>query len=271
MLSSLRAFLKLPIFVLFIVGLISFSLVGQVLWRDPVRRRLFFARNTGRFSRLGLWLLGARVRAVHPPDSDKNYLLVSNHLGMVDILVIASLHPTLFITSVEMREAPLLGLLTEMGGCLYVERRSRTKIAGEILDIRKALTQGVSVVLFPEGTSTNGEQVLPFKKSLLVTVAGTGIPIKPLTINFRKVNGQPMSHEFRDYVFWYGDQSFAPAMWRLLSVKSIDIEVDFLDEIEVHSEDQRREVAARAHAMIAAKFSPVAVPAAEPSGIMEPT
>lgn len=259
MLNSLRALLKLPVFILFLLGLISSSLVGQILWWDPVRRRAFFARNTGRFSRLGLWLLGAKVRAIHPPDSDKNYLLVGNHLGMVDILVIASLHPTLFITSVEMRETPLLGFLTEMGGCLYVERRSRTKIAGEIRDIRKALTQGVSVVLFPEGTSTNGERVLPFKKSLLVTVAGTGIPIKPLTINFRKVNGLPMSHEFRDHVFWYGDQSFAPAMWRLLSVKSMEIEVEFLDEIEVHSEDQRREVAARAHAMIAAKFTPIVI------------
>lgn len=201
-----------------------------------------------------------RVRLINAPAPDQSFLLVGNHLGMLDILVLAAHHPSLFITSVDMRETPGLGFLTEMGGCLYVERRNRQNIMTEIGEIRSALQQQFSVVLYPEGTSTNGEKVLPFKKSLLTSAAGTGIPILPVVINYRKVNGEPMAHKWRDHVFWYGDQTFVPALMRIFSVHSVEVELEFCEEVDVHSEDERRHVASHLHQVISSKFTPIPMP-----------
>ena len=204
--------------------------------------------------------MNIQIKATNLPGSEKNYLFVGNHMGMLDILVISSLKPTLFITSVEMQKTPGLGLLSEMGGCLFVERRNRSNIQTEIGQIREALKQGVSVVLYPEGTSTSGERILPFKKSLLTAAAGTGVPIKPMVVNYTFVDGEPMSDKHRDTVCWYGDQSFISAMWRLFSAKSIVAEFEFLDEIHVHSEEERRHVAGAAQALIEAKFKAIPRP-----------
>ncbi len=102
-----------------------------------------------------------------------------------------------------MRETPLLGLLTELGGCIFVERRSRTKILDDLKSIVRPLQRGFKVVLYPEATSTNGEQVLPFKKALMMAAARAGVPIQPVVINFPEINGEPFSLKTRDYVCWY--------------------------------------------------------------------
>jgi 1-acyl-sn-glycerol-3-phosphate acyltransferase len=90
-----------------------------------------------------------------------------------------------------MKETPFLGHLAELGGCLYVERRDRSNINNEMLQIREALQQGFNVVLYPEGTSTNGEQVLPFKKTLMTAAAGTSVPIMPMVLNRINANFYP--------------------------------------------------------------------------------
>jgi 1-acyl-sn-glycerol-3-phosphate acyltransferase len=184
---------------------------------------------------------------------------------MFDILVLAAKFPSLFITSVDMRETPGLGLLTEMGGCLYVERRNRSNIQNELLEIREALQQGFRVVLYPEGTSTNGERVLPFKKTLMTAAAGTGIPIQPMVVNYRRVNGEPMGHKWRDYVCWYGDQTFMPALLRVLSLKSVEVEIEFLPQILVRSEEHRREIAALVQKAIVEKYTKIPLPPGEVS------
>ena len=91
-----------------------------------------------------------------------------------------------------MKETPFLGLLTEMAGCTYVERRSRDNIKNEIKDIEATLNEGFNVVIFPEGRSTNGEKVHPFKKSLLMACAESDANIMPAVANFRFINGEPI-------------------------------------------------------------------------------
>jgi 1-acyl-sn-glycerol-3-phosphate acyltransferase len=126
-----------------------------------------------------------------------------------------------------------------------------------MLEIRLALTNGFSVGLYPEGTSTNGEGVLPFKRTLLMAAAGTGVPILPMVNNYRRVNDEPINKVNRDFVFWYGDQSFLGALWRILTMKDALLEIDFLDPLVVENEEQRREVAETLHAKISQKFIPV--------------
>ncbi|WP_291515665.1 lysophospholipid acyltransferase family protein [Bdellovibrio sp. ArHS] len=191
-----------------------------------------------------------------PAESEK-FLLVSNHMGFIDIMMLASCTPMLFVTSVEMRETPFLGLLTELGGCIYVERRSRTRILDEMKNIVETLRKGFRVVLYPEATSTNGERVLPFKKTLMMAAAHAGVPIQPVVINFRNINGEDFTLKWRDHVCWYGDIPFATAMWRAATLKSVTGEIEFLEQIVSTPEDDRGVIADKAHSLIASKFVPV--------------
>lgn len=252
---------KSILFVFFILGFILTSLFWRLRTRDLVRRRHHYTFTVSLFCRLALWLLKFKVHVINVPSQKKPFLLVGNHLGMLDILVVAARKPTLFITSVELRQTAGLGFIAEMAGCLFVERRSRSNITGEIGEIREALKQGFSVTLYPEGTSTNGERVLPFKKSLMTAVAGTGVHIKPMVINYRKINGEPMSDKWRDYVCWYGDQTFLPMLGRIFSVSSVEVDLEFCGEVMVHSEEQRHQVAAEIQKVIVDKYVPIPLPA----------
>lgn len=255
--NYIRITYKLILFALIVVVfLITSTLWRLLIWNLPARRR-FYAHTVSVVSRLAIRVLSIKVRAIHKPKPGKNYLLVGNHLGMIDILVTSSQISTLFVTSVEMRQTAGLGWLAEMGGCLFVERRSRSNITNELKEIRKVLSQGLSVVLYPEGTSTNGERVLPFKKTLMTSAAGTGIGIKPMVLNYRRVNGEPMSAKWRDYVFWYGDQTFFPALMRFFSLKSVAVDLEFCEDVIVHSEEERKVVAGKIQSMVVSKYSKI--------------
>lgn len=244
-----------------ITALVSTFLVCSFVLNFAVRERFArlraFSRNASRFSGYILWVLNVDVRVINKPSSDEKFLLVSNHMGFLDILMLAHTTPSIFVTSNEMRETPFLGLLTEMGGCMFVERRSRTRILEEMQSMAEVLRDGSRVALYPEATSTNGEQVLPFKRTLLMAAAYGEVPIQPVVINFRKINGEDFNLKWRDSVCWYGDMSFVTTGWRLLGLDSVLGEVEFLEKIYPKVEDDRGLVADRAHALIAAKFQPV--------------
>lgn len=227
---------------------------------DPLSRRKRFAANVTRACRKGLRALNITVKVQDLPPEDKRFLIVSNHLGFIDIFAISSVMPTLFVTSVEMKETPLLGLLTEMGGCMYVERRNRSNIQKEIKEIENTLNQGFNVVLFPEGLSTNGEKVFPFKKSLLMACAGSDANIMPLVINFESINHEPMQHKFRDWVFWYGDIPFIRSAWNASQMNDCQISLRFLGEIVVSGDSNHRDIAQIAQTKIEANYKSIPLP-----------
>jgi lyso-ornithine lipid O-acyltransferase len=237
------------------------SYVYRIFVKNQLRRRKYFLRSVSFFCRLGLGLLGFEIKAINLPSKDEPYLLVGNHLGMLDILAVAGIKPTLFVTSVELKNTPGLGVLAEMSGCLYVERRDRSNIKNELQEIRDALAQGCSVTLYPEGTSTNGERILPFKKTLLTSAAGTNVPILPMVVNYVSVNDEQMSHKWRDYVCWYGDDTFLDSLIRIFTVDKVLVEIEFLEPVHVESEEQRREVAAQVQHQIVQKYRKIPLPA----------
>lgn len=157
-----------------------------------------------------------------------------------------------------MRETPVLGLITEMAGCIYVERRSRSNILKELGEMIDYLRKGFRVVLYPEATSTNGEGVFPFKRTLMTAAAHAGVPIIPYVFNFREINGEPgFQLKYRDSVCWYGDISFVQAIWNAFSLKSLVCEVEFLSPVYTKTDDDRAVVADAVREMIVAKFNPV--------------
>ena len=242
--------------------LLLYALISLVIMALPASRPRKQARligNVSFFSRLGLRVLGIRVssrrlkrksRRVHAV----NHLILANHLSYTDIFVVASLMPSVFITSVELKRTFPLGMLAWLGGCIFVERRSPAGLKKEISEIEQVLADGTSVALFPEGTTSNGDTVRPFKNSLITAAITTGASLLPICIRYTKVNGCRVGTENRDLVYYYGRTTFFEHLPRLLKLKTIEVDCVALRPISTHQHHSRKDLATRAHAMISATY-----------------
>jgi len=255
----MRIFLKsIAIFLLLsLYALVSLGIMALPAGRERQRARL--AGNSSFFAHLCLRVLGIRVHSRRLMRKGirrrrTNFLIIANHLSYIDIFVVSSLIPSVFITSVELKRTFPLGLFARLGGCLFVERRSPAGLKREIEEIAAVLAQGASVALFPEGTTSNGETVQPFKNSLITAAIKTGTTLLPVCIRYRTANGHPVDPTNRDSVYYYGGTTFVQHLPRLLALRSIDVECVFLRPIATHQHQSRKELAARAHQMISSAY-----------------
>jgi 1-acyl-sn-glycerol-3-phosphate acyltransferase len=242
---------------LFLYALISLGIMSLPAGRARKRARLIC--NVSFFARLGLRVLGIRVVSRRTKRKGirtrrPNYLILANHLSYTDILIVGSLMPSVFITSVELKHTFPLGLLAWFGGSIFVERRSPAGLRREIGEIEQVLSEGIAVALFPEGTTSNGETVRPFKNSLITAAIRTGTNLLPVCIRYTTVNGHPVGTHNRDLVYYYGGTTFFEHLPRLLALRTIQVECVFLRPISPHQHLSRKDLAAQAHAMISAAY-----------------
>jgi lyso-ornithine lipid O-acyltransferase len=226
--------------------------------KDPVRQRTALARNTSYISRQMLKAFGIKVKVNHPENlgslASENHLVIANHVSYVDILVLASCHPLVFITSVEMAASPFLGDVTRIGGSLFTNRKKHTSLPQEIRNFASALTAGFNVVLFPEGTSTNGETIREFRKSLFQTSIIAQKPVLPICVKYQTLDGKPFETQAeRDIICWYGEMSFVPHFFKLLGHK-INAEVNVLSPISYDSAVNRQQLCDKVHALLLDTF-----------------
>ena len=213
-------------------------------------RRALLLKNTAFFAGLMLGLLGVRINVRHGERlrrTKENALIAANHVSYLDILVIASVIPAVFITSVELGGTLFLGMLARLGGSLFVERRKATGLKQEIAEIARVLREGHHVALFPEGTTSNGERIHPFRNALFDAAIAANADILPLCLRYTHLNGEALTTKNRDRIFYYGGATFSRHFPRLLSIASAEVEVMPLQVIEAGKEDSRKELAARAH------------------------
>ncbi len=209
------------------------------------------------YGALGLKILGIEVQWKGQVNPNDNHLIVSNHLSYTDILALAAKVPTSFVTSVEIRDTPILGHICKAAGCLFVERRSKRNLGQEVKDITKALSQGVNVTIFPEATSTNGESVLRFRRPLYNAAVQSGKKVLPLCINYRSIDGEKITLSNRDRVFWYGDMSFLPHLWSLALHKKVMMEITVLNEITVKESISVEDLATDSHKAVSRVYQPI--------------
>ncbi len=242
---------------LLLYALLSLAVLALPL--GATRKRQLLAGNTSFFARrvlrvLGVHVTGRRIRWKGIRRRKKNYLVLSNHLSYVDILILASRMPSVFITSIELRQTFPLGLLARFGGSIFVERRSPAGLKQEIQAISAVLRQGLSVVLFPEGTTSDGETVRPFKSALLTAAIDTDTDVLPVCLRYTRINGRPLDQGNRDRVFYHGGVTFLEHAPRLLGLRSVSAELLMQRPLPVHRQRARKELAREAHRRISAAY-----------------
>lgn len=220
---------------------------------EKARKRLIkIVSLTGR---MGLIIMGVEVIRKGPiVDVTKNFLIVSNHLSYVDILIISCLFPSCFVTSKEMRSTFFLGQLCLLGGCIFVDRKKRRNIHNEVLELTKSLGKGMNVAIFPEAASTNGDCVLRFRRPFFQAAIDSKIDILPVCLNYKSIEGMPITLKNRDLVFWYGDMSFFIHAFKLFSRKNIMVELSILPIVSTQDYSDKNLLADKCHLLIAENY-----------------
>ena len=214
-------------------------------------------------SRVGAWscwvwgrcmrvILGIRVRVEGTPPHGL-FLLASNHLSYLDIMILGSLAPSLFVAKREIRSWPMFGWMSRGAGTLFVDRdrpKDVVRVAGEMVE---RLEAGLSLTLFPEGKSTRGIEVHPFMPSLLEAAARTGVPCHAVTLRYDAPDFEDLPPAVT--VCWYDRAPFVPHITRLMRLSGVTATVHF-NGPALRSDD-RKELARKLRDRVAAAFQPV--------------
>jgi 1-acyl-sn-glycerol-3-phosphate acyltransferase len=179
-------------------------------------------------------------------------LMVSNHLSYLDVPVIAALGRCRFVAKSEVAGWPIFGFLAQIVRVIFIERGRRRDLLRVGDEIAATLRAGVSVVAFPEGTSTRGDLVLPFHPGLLEPAARSGAPCRALAIHYETPEeSRPPSGT----ICWWGDMTLPPHLWTLMTLPRIDARLALSPR--ALRGDERKRLAAALHAEVTALFRPV--------------
>ena len=152
-----------------------------------------------------------------PPNS----VIVANHLGYLDVLAFAALTPVVFVAKREIASWPVLGWFARMAGTCFIDRKNRADVVRVSQEIVATLAANVSVIVFLEGTSSDGRGVLPFKSSLLEPVARNGLRAAPAAVVFAVPAGFSSAID----VCWWGNMTLAPHLFKLATIPRVAVRV----------------------------------------------
>jgi len=178
-------------------------------------------------------------------DIPQRGLLFTNHLSYLDVLAISSVTPAVFVSKAEVRHWPLFGWFAAIAGTVFVERARRLQVGEVNREVEAALAAGALVVIFPEGTSTNGESILPFRTSLLEPATHGSHEIHVGWLHYELEPGD--GNAANDICYW-GNHTFLPHAINILGKKSIHATLRF--EKFQRTTDDRKELAKQLHAAV---------------------
>jgi 1-acyl-sn-glycerol-3-phosphate acyltransferase len=225
----IRIFFKLNLLALVIGCLLVHHFCLNLFVRHKTKRLKILSESVGFYSRLVNRILGVKIDSDLKLEQTRGHLILSNHMSYLDIMVLSSVYPTLYVTSVEMKETFFLGQVCSLCACLFTERRrgkrSLETMKKDIAEIGELLGLGFSTTIFPEGTSTNGLEMLPFKTTLLESAIQTQKKVLPVAIRYTYLDGEVFSEKNCDNVCWYGDDHFVAHLLRLVKLKEVRVKI----------------------------------------------
>ena len=159
--------------------------------------------------------------------------------------------PTLFVAKKEVQQWPILGWLAMLGRTIFVDRNSFRGTSEAVDEVETALQLHNNVLVFPEGTSTTGERVLPFHPSFFTAPIHTSSAVLPISIVYKRINNSTINKKNNSIVCWYGSMTFIDHFWNVLKQKSIDVEVKIHRYEYCQPIDEAKALAKKFHDIIA--------------------
>jgi len=211
----------------------------------------------GLWHKISIKALGIRIHQVGALTGKRPLLIASNHISWTDIEVLATSYDVSFIAKSDVDEWPLIGKLLRLQRPVYVERNRKRKAGEQASEVARRLASDRPIVLFAEGSTGDGNMLLPFKSTLFgaasVAIAegmAEKVYIQPVAIAYTRIHGIPMGRQHRPLVSWIGDAELVPSLKILLSEGAVDVELHFGEPIEFSAASNRKDVARQAEAQV---------------------
>lgn len=244
--SPLRAARRL---VLLVVSVLLVLPIGIILWAarlDRVR-----AKAAHYFFWLTRVIIGVRVIVHGAPSTLRPLMIVANHSSYLDVFVIGSQLPVSFTPKREIRGWPVIGFLCVLADCVFVERRpghmeeARAEMAARI-------AQGRVLCLFPEGTTTDGKNLKPFKSGFFSLAEQHALPIQPASLTYTHIGDMLMADRAREMVVWINDATFFGHFLHLLGLPGVTAELRWHAPLQRADFADRKALAKAAETMVVA-------------------
>ena len=241
----LRAWLAASALILVTVTLMPIQMVA-VAFKSQLRRRIPVI-----YHRIVCRLLGVRIFVIGAPPRHHPSLVIAHHVSWIDISVISAVAPTVFVAKREIADWPIFGLLAKLQQSVFVDRQRRQKTKEVNSEIAERLVGGDPVVLFAEGTSSDGNRVLPFRSALIGAARDVVIQAKntscilmqPLSIAYVGLHGIPMGRQHRHRAAWYGSTDLLPHLKKVMREGAIDVVLTWGEPVAFTAESNRKQVA----------------------------
>ena len=183
---------------------------------------------------LALW--GIHLKVLGQPVASGPALLVSNHISWLDILVIHAARYCRFVSKSDIRDWPIVGPLATGSGTLYIERTSRKDALRMVHDMADAMRAGDVVAVFPEGTTSDGQSLLPFHANLIQSAIAADAPVQPMSLKFVDAR----TGELTLAPCYIGDDTLLASIWRTLTAPAITAVVHFGEPQTAEGRDRRQ-------------------------------
>ncbi len=245
---KIRGVIRFTLFFVLTIGLYSLwalavlFIPNKIYWRQIIFK--LWAKGFARIANMNVEIIGS---APNPP-----FFLVCNHLSYVDIPALRYVAEGIFVAKGEIRGWFLAGRIVRDMGNIFINRQKNRDIPRAGQEIIEHLDAGEGVMIFPEGTSTKGEDVLPFNSSFLEFAARTDLPVSYCSISYKTPAGEIPASEA---VCWWDETVFINHMVRMFSVKEFTAVINFGDAPVANP--NRKKLAQELHEKVKEKFTPV--------------
>ncbi len=251
---ALRATTTLVLFLLWTLLLLPLQILALRLG-SPLMESIpmLYHRGVARLMRI-------HVRRIGEISTERPTLFVVNHISWIDIIVLDTQIKASFIAKHEIASWPLFGLLAKLQRSVFIERKAR-RTADHRDEMTVRLDAGDSLILFPEGTSSDGLRVQPFKSAFFVLaerqVRNRPLLVQPVTIGYSRLNNMPVGRRWMPIFAWVGDENLAPHLWRFVKNGPAECVVEFHPPVTIDQFASRKELAAYCHRLIALGVSDI--------------
>ncbi len=232
----LRLFLLL---ILNLVFLVSGILIKASFFLAPDKKMYLRAHCMQWWARANCFVLGIHITPAGSYKQNNVFFIVSNHCSYLDILIIGTIMPSVFVSKSEVASWIFLGRMVKLAGTVFVNRESKTAAVRVLEAIKERLESGISVVVFPEGTTNDGLTIGDFKSTFFKAPIDSKVPILPLSIMYSHLDSMPVTPGTIDAVAWHSDMQFVPHFWNLLGFSRIDARIYFNPPLYDFTEDRK--------------------------------